>query len=283
MADTQDTFQQELAELCRARFPIIYVTTWEEERVTKTIVELGQDEERLRKIRKVLFWSSTRGFYDKHKSVVKETAALNKALDYVASSTESGLFVFLDIHPYFGSNGRQPDINIIRRVRELVHELRTSPQFKTVIFVSPVMQIPEELLKDVTLLDFALPTSRELRATLDDLLRTNTRVTVEQEAIPRIIDAALGLTQQEAENTFARAIARDGKLDANDVDVVLEEKRQIIQKTGVLEFVRTECKLDSVGGLKNLREWLEKRRGSWTEEASKYQLAAPRGVLAFLG
>ena len=89
----------------------------------------------------------------------------------------------------------------------------------------------------------------------------------------------MGLTVHEAENAFARAMVDDGVLSNDDVHVVLEEKRQTIRKSGLLEFVHADIDLDDVGGLQNLKRWLDKRNNSWMAEAADYGLPAPKGLL----
>ncbi|MBY7066596.1 AAA family ATPase, partial [Clostridium sporogenes] len=95
----------------------------------------------------------------------------------------------------------------------------------------------------------------------------------------KICKAALGLTLQEAENAFARAMVEDGKLNIDDIEVVLEEKCQVIKKTGILEFMKSDLKMEDVGGLKNLKRWISKRNKSWLDSDQKYNLPAPKGVL----
>jgi SpoVK/Ycf46/Vps4 family AAA+-type ATPase len=95
----------------------------------------------------------------------------------------------------------------------------------------------------------------------------------------RLAKAALGLTAFEAENAFARSMVDDGRLTDDDIALVQEEKRQIVQKSGVLEVVRSTVGLDDIGGLENLKTWLRKRNGSWLDEAAAYGLPAPKGVL----
>ncbi|MCS4525217.1 AAA family ATPase [Clostridium botulinum] len=89
----------------------------------------------------------------------------------------------------------------------------------------------------------------------------------------------MGLTLQEAENAFARAMVEDGKLNIDDIEVVLEEKCQVIKKTGILEFMKSDLKMEDVGGLENLKRWISKRNKSWLDSAQKYNLPAPKGVL----
>ena len=84
---------------------------------------------------------------------------------------------------------------------------------------------------------------------------------------------------QEAENAFALAMVNDGKVDENDINIIMDEKMQVIKKTGILEFVRTNFTIDDIGGLDNLKSWLLKRNNSWSEKAKKYSLPAPKGVL----
>ena len=92
-----------------------------------------------------------------------------------------------------------------------------------------------------------------------------------------MVKAALGLTLGEAENAFARSMVNDGVLDDEDVEVVLEEKRQTIRKSGLLEFVTVGVVFDDVGGLQNLKGWLAKRNDSWLRDAAAYGLIVVQG------
>lgn len=102
---------------------------------------------------------------------------------------------------------------------------------------------------------------------------------LDEEGKEKLCKAAMGLTLQEAENAFALAMVNDGKVDVSDLDIILSEKMQVIKKTGILEFINTDIKISDVGGLENLKNWLNKRNNSWSESAKKYCLPAPKGVL----
>jgi SpoVK/Ycf46/Vps4 family AAA+-type ATPase len=95
----------------------------------------------------------------------------------------------------------------------------------------------------------------------------------------KFVDAALGLTFNEAENAFARAIITDNALGPGDVERVLSEKKQIIRKSGILDYFHTEEDIGSVGGLDNLKAWLEKRALAFTRKAKDFGLPEPKGIL----
>jgi SpoVK/Ycf46/Vps4 family AAA+-type ATPase len=94
-----------------------------------------------------------------------------------------------------------------------------------------------------------------------------------------LVAAAHGLTLAEAENAFAKAIAEDSRLDASDVRLVLEEKSQVVRKSGMLEYFATDFSLDDVGGLHHLKSWLSRRRNAFSEAARKFGLPEPKGLL----
>ena len=146
------------------------------------------------------------------------------------------------------------------------------------------MRIPTDLEKDVYIVDFSLPGEEDIRAILDGIIASNAssgriQVDLDEENRERLVKAALGLTELETEGAFARAMAEDGRLDASDIESVLEEKRQAIRKTGVLEFVPSELDLDDIGGLENLKRWLSRRANSWMAEAASFGVPAAKGVL----
>ena len=130
---------------------------------------------------------------------------------------------------------------------------------RTLVITAPVRVIPPELEEVTHLLDFPLPTAAEIRELLETMIDNNAsgggriRVDADDAAREQLVHAALGLTMAEAENAFARAMVNDGSLSAQDVTVVLDEKRQVVRKSGVLEFVPSEIDLDDVGGLNNLK------------------------------
>ena len=152
------------------------------------------------------------------------------------------------------------------------------------MLISPTPHIPADLESLVTLVDFPLPTEPQIRATLDGMIARNTsagalKVELGPAGAERLAKAALGLTAFEAENAFARSMVDDGRLTDDDIALVQEEKRQIVQKSGVLEVVKVNVSLDDIGGLENLKTWLRKRNGAWMDEAAAYGLPAPKGVL----
>ena len=95
----------------------------------------------------------------------------------------------------------------------------------------------------------------------------------------RLLRAALGLTAAEAEAVFARALVNDGRLTDDDLALVLEEKKQAVRRSGILEFYEAEEGMEQVGGLELLKAWLMKRYQGFTEDARAYGLPEPRGVL----
>jgi SpoVK/Ycf46/Vps4 family AAA+-type ATPase len=278
-------FRRTVSDLCRARFPFLLVQTWEEDRVADELAAVAADAALIRTPRKVYVWSLTSGLVEIGRTPgAPDTQAPLKALDRIAAEDEPSLFLLKDFHVFFGGHGLAPDHQVIRRMRDLARTLKESPSPKNVVLVSPLGELPIELQKDVTIVDFALPTEAELGLVLRDIIAANTgsgriRIELTADDEERLTKAALGLTLHEAENAFARAMVEDGRLNVSDVEVIVEEKRQIIKKTEVLEFVAAGPSFEDVGGLENLKRWLVKRTDGWHGSAERYGLPAPKGIL----
>lgn len=271
----------QLSRLFRARFPYIYITTWEEERAISLIKKISKSEKLIRVAREVYVWTQTNGFVvDGQK--IDGTQSPDKAIDFIRDCNKNSVFVMCDFHVLFGVKGRQVDYNVVRRLRDNLSDLKTSKFRKNVIFLASELLIPETMQKEITILDMPLPTLSEIKAKFDKMITQNTQIDtsgLDEEGKEKLCKAAMGLTLQEAENAFALAMVNDGKVDVSDLDIILSEKMQVIKKTGILEFVNTDIKISDVGGLENLKSWLNKRNNSWSESAKKYCLPAPKGVL----
>lgn len=277
-------FEKSLANLLRARFPYLYISTWEESRVLSLIFSVSKNADLIRTTRKIFEWSLSDGFVENGKPIGEDTKSAIKALEFVDSFQEPAIFVLKDFHVFFGANNRPTDIHVIRKIRDLLSNLKQSQSPKNVVFISPQLLLPSDLEKDITVVDFDLPAFEEIRGVLKQMIDSNRhsgriKIELNEEEEERLAKAALGLTLHEAENAFARAMVEDGKLDISDIDVIVEEKRQTIRKSGILEFIKSDLKIDDVGGLQNLKRWLIKRNNSWLDSAARYNLPAPKGVL----
>lgn len=271
----------QLSRLFRARFPYIYLTTWEEERAIALIKRLAKSEKLIRVPRDVYVWTQTNGFILNDQKI-DGTNSPDKAISFIKECKKNAVFVLCDFHVYFGIKGRQVDYNVVRRLRDIIGELKTSKFRKNVIFIASELLIPESMQKEITIVDMPLPTLDEIKAKLEKMVVQNNQIDtsdLDDEGKERLCKAALGLTLQEAENAFALAMVNDGRIDGKDLSVILSEKMQVIKKTGILEFINTDIKTSDVGGLENLKNWLHKRNNSWSESAKKYCLPAPKGVL----
>ena len=274
---------KKLSNLIRARFPYIYITTYEEERVTALIKSIVQNPKLIKFPREVYIWTQTNGFVnDETEKAVAGTSSPSKALDFIQTHDKDSVFIFYDLHIHFGMKNRNPDYDLVRKLRDLVTFLKTSQVRKNVFFVAPDLVIPDTLQKDITICNFPLPTMEEIKKKLNMMIAQNTKVksdNLSEEDKERLCKGALGLTLQESENAFALAMVNDGKIDISDLKIIMNEKMQVIKKTGILEFVESNLGIEDIGGLENLKSWLKKRNNSWSENAKKYCVPAPKGVL----
>lgn len=268
-------FMDEMDRLIRARYPLLYVVTWEEERARKYFMALAEGHQK-----SLYEWSITDGFRRmmgpkdaprQEKRTREPLAVLNEILQ----SDASAIYLLKDFHGYIEA----PEV--VRQLRDLAAALRRSK--KTVVILSPVLKLPPELDKSVTIVDLPLPSFHELKDLLDSAIgdprsrRFQVNLTpVDKEAL---VKAAQGLTLTEAESAFSQAIVRDGVLDATDIETVVSEKRQIIRKSGILDYYDTPDRLSSVGGMDLLKDWLAKRVQAFSEEARQFGLPQPRGIL----
>jgi AAA+ superfamily predicted ATPase len=268
-------FVSDLDTLIRARYPLIYLVSWEEQRLDAILQDVAQNHGKV-----LLTWSVTRGL---RRMGGTRTVPLTDgshdpvdALAAIARLTEPSLVVLKDFHPYFENAAA------VRAMRELAQDLKAT--YTTVILLSPILTIPLELEKELSVLDVPLPTFRDLFQLLKEIvavvrLGNKARIDLTRDQAEQLIKAAQGLTLSEAENAFAKAIANDGVLDKDDIHLVLEEKRQVIRKSGLLEFVNVEDDLGTVGGLDELKGWLMGRAAAFSEPARKFGLPAPKGLL----
>ncbi|WP_347977499.1 AAA family ATPase [Microbacterium sp. ProA8] len=276
------TFADTLTEAFKARLPLLYIETGEEVRAIGAISDAAETQ---RHPRALWTWTAALGLLGPDGKAVANTANPARALQHVAGVHEPSVFVFCDLHAYFGGEHRAGDPALVRTVRETALEFRHGDVSRTLVITAPVRVIPPELDEVTHLLDFPLPTAAEIRELLETMIDNNAsgdgriRVDADDTARDQLVHAALGLSMAEAENAFARAMVNDGRLSGQDVPIVLDEKRQVVRKSGVLEFVRAEIDLDDVGGLNNLKRWLSRRDGSWLGDARAYGLPAPKGVL----
>lgn len=272
---------KKLSHLLRARFPYIYISTYEEDRATKFIKNIVTDETQIKFPREVLVWTQACGLKNDDKEIPNTTCP-NKLIEYIEKYDKDSVFILYDFHVFFGADRRPADPTVVRALRDLITTLKTSAVRKNIIFISPELTIPETLQKDIVIYDFPLPKMEEIKDRLNKMIATNKRINTEnltEEGKEKLCKAALGLTMQEAENAFALAMVNDGKLDVDDINIILGEKMQVIRKTGMLEYVQSDLGIKDIGGLDNLKKWLLKRNNSWSERAKKYCIPAPKGVL----
>ncbi len=266
--------RKELEVYIRARYPLLWIVTPEEERALGEIEKLAID---LR--RRLTHWSVTSGETNpalpgrQDRALREPQAMLNAILD----ENDPGIWVLRDFHPFL------KDIAVVRRLREVAFALQ--PSQKTILLLGPVLKIPPELEKEITVVDFALPSAGEIGKLLGEIERSaaqNELVTVDLNRRERdqLVRACQGLTSTEASNAIAKAmIEAGGRLDGGAIEAVAAEKRQIIRKSGLLEYYAGGDRLDDVGGLATLKEWLRKRVRAFSDSARAFGLPAPKGIL----
>lgn len=271
----------ELEVLIRARYPILYVVSWEEERVERCLREIANKRDK-----SLFVWTVTQGLCKSSAEAGRAKVGGSNttdplvALDAVIQHVEPAIYLFKDFHRFTAED--RCNLAVIRRLRDVAHHLRDT--YKTLVIVAPAMRISPDLAKDVTVVEFGLPGPEDFGRLLDRIIEDvkdnpQVKIDLDAEARERLLHAARGLTLKEAENVFAKTLVLDGRLSADDVSIVYSEKQQIIKKSGLLEYCEPQEDFSQVAGLDNLKQWLIKRRIAFSERASRFGLPSPRGVM----
>ena len=263
--------EAELEILVRARYPLIYLVSWEEQRVSDMLERLGA---RLGK--RVLFWSVTQGIVEPKGAGEPSAKDPQAALEFASRLGEPAIVVLKDFHGFMQDQG------VVRRLRDLVAGFKST--YKTLLILSPQLTIPCELEKDLTVLDYDLPGPGELKALLEQIIAASQKgqkfvVDLKPGEQEKLVQAVQGLTLSEAESTFARAIIQNGGLDVSAVDIILAEIKQIVRKSRQIEYFEAKEEFGQIGGMDLLKDWLRKRGKSFSEDARKFGLPQPKGLL----
>lgn len=262
------SFQDEFELLLRACYPLLYIPTTEEERVETAIADCGQ---RLGK-RAIYIWDFVEGYQDNpnNENIGKRNPL--QALEFVEKLPDQvgGIFILRDFHRFL------EDVSIARKLRNLARRLKSQP--KNVVILSPQLQIPTDLAEVLTVVDFPLPTNPEIKTEIQRLLATTG-----QSLNPKLLDdlarAAQGLSLERIRRVLTRCLASHSQIEADDVELMLAEKRQSIRQTQILDFYPATEQINDIGGLDNLKDWLLRRGGAFSERARSYGLPYPRGLL----
>lgn len=260
--------------LLRSRYSIVVLETAEEDRAESLLMHLAD------RLDLPLFgWSATKGLRRSDQPVpIYDTTDAGKALAHVESARFPALYHFKGLGPYL------TDAILRQRLRDA-----SAPYTKlagAVILTGTDIEIGEDLRPHVATVRLPRPDVDEFRDLLMHILRDFNRdgsVEVDQtdEEMNRLLQNLRGLTLLEAEKILTKAIVEDGRLSVDDIQIVVDAKREIVEREGLLEYYPTEESMDSVADLANLKGWLRKREAiiSTPARAAEFGLEFPKGIL----
>ncbi len=265
------SFADETRRLIAAKYSLIYVATFEDARCENVLKEIAKSG--FQQPLKAFGWTITDGLMIGTEKI-PNTEDPVAALDYAIKLSEPSIFVFKDLNKHFAKNPL-----LVRKLRDSYQALKAS--IKTIFLLAPTIEIPDEISKEMAVLEFGLPDTNDLEKLFDATVKSfkNLQLQLTPDDRDDFIKSALGLTWDEARNAYIRACMGKTILTKDEVGHVIEEKCKIVKKDGILEFIPIDFSMQEIGGLDNLKDWLSSRARFFAKDARDFGLSAPKGVL----
>ena len=279
MSETQantksiEKFLTELDVRIRARYPLIAVNTYEEDRVRNTLIDLVFQNRH--KEKPLYFWSRPAGLQkivDPKDGVLQNPVSVGdtedpeSVLSFIAEQ-DTGIFLLCDYAPFITPYG-QEDAVLVRRLREIAWRLKSTKA--TIIFVGPNFPDLKTLEKEVTQIELDLPQEIEIEESielqLENLQASGLEIDLTKDTRIGLLQALLGLTAGEISNVIAKAVISCNGLNADSIKVILEEKKNVIRGSGSLTYVHPEP-ASNLGGYQSLRAILERAAYTFSPQA----------------
>jgi SpoVK/Ycf46/Vps4 family AAA+-type ATPase len=261
-------FNEELALFLKARYPIIYINTVEEDRVEYVI----RKNVKTNLNRSIYSWDFVDGYTNNPNNEGFAKRNPLQALELVErlNAETPAVFLLKDFNRFL------TDLSISRKLRNISRILKLQP--KTIIIIGSDLTIPKELQDLITVIQFQLPLEEEISQELNRLI-SSLNIKVDSQLFENLTRACQGLSLERIRRVLSKIIATYKTIDENSISVLLSEKKQIIRQTEILEYSAVSEKIDNLGGLDNLKDWLKKRKTAFSIQASNYGLPTPRGLL----
>ena len=261
-------FTDELTLLLKARYPIIYINTIEEDRVEYIIRKYIKTSLN----RSIYSWDFIDGYTNNPNNEGFAKRNPVQALELVERLTAQtpALFLLKDFNRFL------TDVSISRKLKNISRILKLQP--KTIIIIGSELSIPKELYDLITILQFQLPVESEINYELKRLIES-LNIEIDQQILESLTRACQGLSLERIRRVLSKIIATYKTIDENSIKLLLNEKKQIISQTEILEYWSVDETISKIGGVDNLKNWLKKRKTSFGVQASNYGLPTPRGLL----
>lgn len=219
---------------------------------------------------------ATGGGTDTNAQAIYNSREPAQALGNMEGMTVEAVFILKDFHRHMD------DPVVVRRLRDVGQKFSTNR--RTLIITAPSIEVPPELASLVEYVELPLPDPQRLRQIIDEtsvrMGKTRTlKRSLDVAGMSALIDSLRGLTEEEAERALSQAIVSRYGLTPEIITDVLQAKKELLRRSGMLDFVDASEDMQSVGGLENLKRWLAQRRGAWEASASDFGLDPAKGVI----
>ena len=253
----------ELHGVIRAGYPVVYVDTWEEERLESMIGEAAGE-------RPVWRWTAAAGFLD-GPGAAKNLVDPHAALAFVAAEGSDAVTVMRDLPPLLVG-----DASLVRAVRDVYDALSSTPG--TLVMSYPGAMLPDDLGKEVYLLNLPLPTVEEIRAVLKDINDAESGQR-DEAFLVHCAQQMRGISTNEARDLFRRILREDLQETGAATEAIRGVKALLLRKESCLESVPVNLDLDQIGGLRALKKWIRSRHELFSAKAQAAGIDPPSGLL----
>ncbi len=264
---------QDFKKFVLSKVSIVYILSDEEDRVEGLLKELSSS---FQPKPKLFIWNPFQGLGGENERIDNSKNPL-EALDKVIQRTEQSLYVFEGLHSFL-----KTDPLVASKLKDVHRALRN--RYSTLFIIAPTLVVPDELRRDMMVYELPMPDGDEVERTLMGVISGNPNAAKLTDSLTpqlrdRMVKAALGLSLDQVARAFRSALIGRTTIDFSLIDALLEEKGQLIKKSGILNLVKRGPSLDEIGGLENLKDWLKKRSHVLDSEGSAFGLQLPKGVL----
>lgn len=254
--------------------PIIYINDYDFVRIDEIIVEIVGNS-------KVFEWNPATGttnFKTKESQGLGENDTLEQFLRdkyTVDVNLKEKFLVLKDIQDFIEEPAIKSLLQLIAQRKLYDRDYNT-----TVIIVSSVLKVPQELEKYVSYLDIPFPEEKEINQLIDEHVEVNCYDNFKDEDRKKLMPSLKGMTSFEIDRMLDMAMSSNGSLSAEDTEMILQQKKAMVKKSGLLELIDTPEKMDGIGGMKALKEYLKNKSKVISDlpKAMEFGVSIPKGV-----